>query len=149
MFGRRCFSRQVGIPIYPDSSGCGAIRKPRRYRGSNYGKFYNYLYTFDNRTTNPPKSPTPLAPPCQGGNDKSMHNQPLNPPCQGDLGNSGGLHEASIMGTIDERLHIYIVHHNFKLYYKITHSTHETHTSPDSASVNQSTDHPVDGSPPQ
>ena len=43
----------------------------------------------------------------------SIHNQPpkspnpLNPPCQGDF-----IHEASIRGTIGERLHIYIVHHN-------------------------------------
>ena len=49
----------------------------------------------------------------------SIHNQPLNPhppssPCQeGDL--SGGLDEASIRGTIGERLHIYIIHHNWTL----------------------------------
>ncbi len=41
----------------------------------------------------PPKSPNPPSPPCQGGNS------------------SGGLHEALIRGTIGERLHIYIVHH--------------------------------------
>ena len=36
----------------------------------------------------------------------STHNQPPKSPL------SGGLHEASIRGTIDERLHIYIVHYN-------------------------------------
>ena len=72
------------------------LRRPYFRKGRSVYVMVNFRITYTLSIHNqPPKSPNPL-----------------NPPCQGDLGNSGGLHEAAIRGTIGERLHIYIVHHN-------------------------------------
>ena len=46
----------------------------------------------------------------------SMYDQPPKSPL------SGGLHQASIRGTIGERLHIYIVHHNLYRTYAVERS---------------------------
>ncbi len=112
MFGRRC-----PIPILVDARNginrdqdfqlrrCGAVSN-RTYRGDSpdfpllgtaCSIMVDSIITYTLSTYNQP--PNPPSPPCQGGNL------------------SGGLHEASIRGTIGERLHIYIVHYNSKLYY--------------------------------